>query len=107
MATRIEITVINGTAPFDVYMSDVYDNNETYLGQIAAAVPPIQYYTPPSIFNTAPAVKLKIIDANGCELFKILECREGCAFDISITFESCVLDISITNPSCTTEIVIR
>lgn len=107
MATRIEITVVNGTAPFDVYMSDVYDNYETYLGQIAAAVPPIQYFSPPSIFNTAPAIKLKIIDANGCELSKILECRNGCAFDISITFESCVLDISITNPSCQTEIVIR
>jgi len=100
MSTRIEITVINGTAPFDVYMSDVYDNYETYLGSISGTVPPTQYYYPPAIFNTAPAVKLKIIDANGCEVFKILECRNGCAFDITITFANCVMDLNITDPNC-------
>jgi hypothetical protein len=106
MGTRIEITLINGTAPFDVYMSDVFDNYNTYLGQITGAVPPVQYFSPPSIFNTAPSVKLKIIDANGCELFKILECRNGCAFDITITFESCVLNIDVTDPSCAVDFTI-
>jgi hypothetical protein len=38
---RIEILSITGTSPFDVYVSDVYGNNETFIGTISSAGPPV------------------------------------------------------------------
>jgi hypothetical protein len=53
-------------------------------------VPPVQTYnsTIPSIFETAPEVMLKLIDDNGCELFKILDCTFGCAFEIIVELDT-------------------
>ena len=101
---QIRITEISGgTYPIDVILSDVYGNNETWLATIyPGPVPPVQTYnsTIPTIFETAPEVMLKLIDANGCEIFKILDCTYGCAFEITIQMVSCVVDITIQNSSC-------
>ena len=51
---RIEITSITGSTPISVYVSDAFGNYETLIGTIGAAVPPTEYFYPPSIFNTAP-----------------------------------------------------
>jgi len=75
--TQIRIDTITGaTYPISVYVSDVYGNNTNFLGVISSGpVPPEVTYQPlPSIFNTAPQVMLKVIDANGCEYFEILTC---------------------------------
>ena len=74
MAAQIEITNINGTYPMDVYVSDVYGNNSSFLGTIASSASLTQQYTLPVIFNSAPAVKVTLIDANDCEEFQILDC---------------------------------
>jgi hypothetical protein len=76
---QIRITnITGGTYPIDVYISDVYGNNQSYLTTITSGpVPPTLFYTTiiPSIFNTASEVMLRLVDANGCEIFEILPCN--------------------------------
>jgi hypothetical protein len=96
---QIRITEISGgTLPINVFLADVYGNNKTLLGVINSTIPPTQTYnsTIPSIFETAPEVMLLLTDANGCEVFKILDCTYGCAFEITIELASCVVNITVT-----------
>jgi len=71
MSSQIQIVSVTGSFPVDVYVSDSFGNNTTYLGPINS-VP--QILSLPSLFNLAPAVMVTLIDANGCEEFQILEC---------------------------------
>ena len=101
---QIRITEISGgTFPINVYLSDIYENNKTLLGTINSVVPPTQKYnsTIPTIFETAPEVMLKLVDANNCQVFKILNCTYGCAFEITIEMASCIVDMTIQQSSCT------
>ena len=97
---QIRITEISGgTYPIQVILSDIYGNNATNLATInPGPVPPVQTYnsTIPSIFETAPEILLTLIDSNGCQIFKILECTFGCAFEITIELASCIVNINIT-----------
>ena len=97
---QIRITEISGgTYPIEVILSDIYGNNATNLATInPGPVPPVQTYnsTIPSIFETAPEILLTLIDSNGCQIFKILECTFGCAFEITIELASCIVNINIT-----------
>lgn len=102
--TQIRITEISGSTayPISVYIADVYGNNQTLLGTISSAVPPVVTYNTviPSIFNTAPQVMLKLVDSNSCEIFKLLDCTLGCAFEITIQLVDCVVNISIQETTC-------
>jgi hypothetical protein len=86
---QIRITAISGsTYPINVFIADVYGNNRSLLGTISSGpVPPTVTYNTviPSIFGTAPEVMLLMVDSEGCELFKILDCTYGCAFEIIIS----------------------
>jgi hypothetical protein len=96
---QIRITEITGgTLPINVYLSDVYGNNQSLLGTITSSVPPVQTYnsTIPAIFETAPEVMLTLIDSNGCQVFKILQCTYGCAFEITVELASCIVNITVT-----------
>ena len=97
---QVRITEISGgTYPIQVILSDIYGNNATTLATInPGPVPPVQTYnsTIPSIFETAPEILLTLIDSNGCQIFKILECTFGCAFEITIELSSCIVNINIT-----------
>lgn len=101
--TQIRITEISGgTFPISVYISDVYGNNKFLLGTISSGtVPPVVTYnsTIPTIFNTAPEIMLTLLDDNGCEIFKLLDCTFGCAFSITIELVSCVVDMVIKESS--------
>jgi len=103
--TQVRITDISGSTayPFSVYIADVYGNNQTLLGTISSAVPPTVEYnnTIPSIFNTAPQIMLMLVDANGCSIFKILDCTFGCTFLITVEMANCTVDINIQESSCT------
>ena len=94
--TQVRIDLISGgTFPISVYIADVYGNNQSLLGVIGSGpVPPVVKYnsTIPAIFNTAPQIMLKLIDSNNCEMFKILDCTFGCAFEIKVS--------GINNNSC-------
>lgn len=101
--TRIEITsVTGGTYPINVYVSDIYGNYETLIYTITSGnpIPPQTGVTLSTVFSTAPAILLKMLDANGCERIQLLECRFGCSFLITIHTVSCVTDITITTSSC-------
>lgn len=100
---QVRIEGISGaTYPVNVYIADVYGNYQTLIGTITSAVPPAVNYNSviPAIFQTAPQIMLTLVDANGCSIFKILDCDFGCAFDISIQLESCVVNITIDQASC-------
>jgi hypothetical protein len=81
MSNQVVVTEISGgTYPINVFISDVYGNYETFLGTInSGPVPPnIEYNTViPPIFQTAPEILLKMVDANNCQVFKILTCVFG------------------------------
>lgn len=75
--SKVQIDLISGvTYPVDLYVSDVYGNNKTFVSTILSGpVPPIIDFTSlPTIFNTAPAVMITMIDANLCEKFEIVDC---------------------------------
>lgn len=97
--TQVRITNITGeTLPVNVYISDFYGNNKYLLGIITSAVPPTVSYnsTIPQIFNTAPEIRLTLVDTKNCEVSKVLDCTFGCAFEITIELESCVVNMSIS-----------
>ena len=98
--TQIRIDEISGgTYPISVYIADVYGNNRSLFGTIGTGpVPPtVDYNTViPTIFNTAPEIMLLLVDDNDCEVFKILDCTFGCAFEITINLVSCIVNITIT-----------
>ena len=101
--TRIEISAVTGgTLPINVYVSDYYGNYETLIYTITSGnvIPPATEVTLSSVFATAPAILLKMVDANGCEKIELLECRFGCSFLITIQEASCVTDITIQSSSC-------
>jgi len=96
---RIEM-ISGGTFPVKVYLADIYGNNKTFLGEIdPGPVPPAVKYNSiiPPLFVNAPAVMLIMEDSNGCELFKILECTFGCAFEITISLEECLFYFNINS----------
>jgi hypothetical protein len=94
---QIRITEISGnTYPVSVYIADVNGNNQFLLGTITSGTAPNPPYTSvnytiqiPSIFNTAPAIMLLLVDSSGCKLFKILECTFGCYFELVIELTNC------------------
>jgi hypothetical protein len=95
MSAQIEITSLTGTLPASVFVSDVYGNNETFIGTISAAIPPTDSFILPTIFNNAPAIIIKIIDSLGCEKFKVFECGNNCSFSIQIIDAGCVMIIEV------------
>ena len=76
--SKVQIDLISGaTYPINLYVSDVYGNNKTLIDTITSGpVPPIIDFTNlPTIFNTAPAVMITMVDANLCEKFEIVDCQ--------------------------------
>jgi hypothetical protein len=70
--TKLLITQISGfTTPFSGTACDVYGNNCGDLGE-ATTVPFL--FTLPSQFNTAPAVRITLIDSTGCEFTQTIYC---------------------------------
>jgi hypothetical protein len=109
---QVRLTEITGgTYPISVYISDIYGNNQTLLGTISTGttVPPIIYYNTviPSVFQTAPEIMLKLVDANNCEAIKILDCTFGCTFNITIELASCVVNIDIQEANCAVSLDIQ
>lgn len=102
---QVRITSISGgTYPISVYIADVYGNNKSLLGTISSdpGFPPnVEYNTViPAIFDTAPEIMLILTDSSGCEVFQILQCTFGCAFQITIQLASCIVDMTIQESSC-------
>lgn len=71
----IEISSITGSSPYQLFVSDIYGNNETFISSFSGAVPPSQYFNLPPLFDTAPIVLIKVIDASGCTTFHEASCQ--------------------------------
>ena len=102
---QVRITEITGgTLPINVFISDIYGNNQFQLGTIVTGttVPPTISYntTIPPIFQTAPQIMLTLIDDVGCQAIKILDCTFGCTFNITIQLASCIVNIDIQEADC-------
>lgn len=107
---QIRIDTISGSTafPITVSMADVYGNNRSTIATIAGGpVPPtvtlnnsVSGVTIPSIFDFAPQIMLILTDSNECEVFHILDCIFGCAFQITIKEVVCTFNIDIQNESC-------
>jgi hypothetical protein len=69
---QIIFNTLSGTSPYDVYISDIYGNNNTFISTIVSATT----ITVPELFSMAPEIKLTIIDASGCTYSNILLCNE-------------------------------
>ena len=78
---KISLTNVTGDTPISVYVADYYGNNRQFLGIITGdttiPVPPTVIYYPSSVFNSAPTIMLILIDSNGCEKFKLIDCSVG------------------------------
>jgi hypothetical protein len=94
--TQIRISAVTGATPINVYVADIYGNNQTLLGVITntGAIPPDASFYPPSLFNSAPQIMVKLIDNNGCEKFEIIDCTFG--FTISVELANCVVTMTVT-----------
>jgi hypothetical protein len=95
MAEIILNSLTGGTSPYKVYVADVFGNHETLIATLGVGAPPQQFISVPSIFTSAPAIMLKIIDNLGNMKFKILPCIDGCLFNLTISAESCDFNISL------------
>jgi len=74
LASTVLITNITGTPPYQVTICDAYGSNCQFVTTIPGTVPPVVSVPVPSFFLNAPAVMVKIVDANNCETFSIEDC---------------------------------
>lgn len=67
--------ISGGTLPINVYVADEYGNNKSLIGTITNPVPPQVIFdsTIPPIFEGIKRIMLICVDANGCEIFKIID----------------------------------
>lgn len=77
--TQIQLTAITGYTPINVYVADYYGNNVTYVGQITSPAgpnpaPPTISFVVPSFFDGAPTIMIILVDANACQVFKLVDC---------------------------------
>ena len=73
--TTIDLTGISGcTNPYTIYVCDVFGNGCILIANIYTTVPVFNLISLPLPYNTAPAVGIKVVCANGCEKFEIFNC---------------------------------
>ena len=71
----IEITSLNGTAPFDI---SVCDSTNTYCYNVLSGVMSVPVsFNIPTILDGVSQVIVKIIDSLGCEDFRVISCPTG------------------------------
>jgi len=68
MSCSIQINSISGTSPFDIYMCDIGLYQCIFLQTETLPTYPIEL-NPPTTLIGATSVIIKIIDANGCQIF--------------------------------------
>ena len=68
----IVFSSLSGTSPYQVFVSDVYGNNYTYVTTITATTT----VTLPVLFDLAPEVKITIVDASGCTYSNNIVCND-------------------------------
>lgn len=73
----LEFTSITGLIqPYTIYICNVFGGDCVLVAYFSTNVPPNNLFVLPPIFNTAPAIGVKVITSDGCERFKVLYCSE-------------------------------
>lgn len=76
--TQIEVWQISGgTAPFNLYACDVYQEQCILIATIYDPVPPQVIITLPQQFDFAPAIGILVVDGNDCERFEVGVCGDS------------------------------
>lgn len=76
--TQIDIWRISGgTAPFNIYACDVYQEQCIIIATIYDPVPPQVIITLPQQFDFAPAIGILVVDNNNCERFEVGVCGDS------------------------------
>jgi len=99
MSARLTIQSITGTSPYDFYVCDIYENNCSLLGSVSTDSPD-QIFTLPALFNFAPQIMVKMVDANNCEIKKILTCDLSCGFEVIINTAECDFCVEVVVDPC-------
>lgn len=94
MAARLTIQSITGASPYDFFVCDIYENNCSLLGTVSSSSPNPNFLLP-SLFLLAPQIMIKMIDANLCEIKKILTCDLSCGFEVVINSAECTFCITV------------
>jgi hypothetical protein len=68
MACQIQINSISGTSPFDIYFCDIGLNQCVFMQTETSPSYPIIIDLPQTLVGVNQLI-VKIIDANGCEIF--------------------------------------
>ena len=68
MSCNIQINSISGTSPFNIYMCDVGLYQCIFLQTETSPTYPIELNPPTTLIGTTSFI-IKIIDANGCQIF--------------------------------------
>ena len=75
--TQLQINNVTGVAlPYNIYICDVFGNNCVLTSAVNVSIPPSLTITLPPLFNTAPAIGVKIVGVDGCEKFITISCIE-------------------------------
>lgn len=97
--TQIRITNIEGKAPISIYVSDIFGNDKTLIGEITGTTtnpaPPVIYQYPPSSFDGATSILLTLEDSYGNEKSKLLTGTYGCSFNVIFEMVDCTSEFII------------
>ena len=99
MGAKLYVTSVSGTAPFTFYMCGL-DLNYCVLIGSGTTTSPTLIFTLPQIFVGASEIILKMIDDNGCEIFKILSCDLTCSFEVIINTAECEFCVQVEVDQC-------
>lgn len=73
----VDITLVSGlTPPYNIYVCDIYGNNCVLTSTIFVVVPPTINVFLPAPYMNSPAVMVKIIASNCCEVSEIVYCDD-------------------------------
>lgn len=100
--TNIIFTSLSGETPLNIYVSDAFGGNETYLGQVNTL--PIVgglSFDLPEIFHLAPQVTIIVQDNTGCRTSKKYNCYINCDIIYSITDITSITPTPTPTPSTT------
>lgn len=73
MSQQIQISAATGTPPYDVYICDI-TLTTCYLISGGTTIPPTVEYTLTGLFENTTPIIVKLVDSQGCEFFKVINC---------------------------------
>lgn len=100
--TNIIFTSLSGQTPLNIYVSDAFGGNETYLGQVnTLPIVGSLSFNLPNIFISAPQITIIVQDNTGCRTSKKHNCYINCDIIYNITNITSITPTPTPTPSAT------